>query len=64
DRLGDALKTSWRSARAFFSDMLVFIVLALPYLALLAGVALIAFIAVSIRRKKHSKKDRDDSQSE
>ena len=64
DRLGDALKTSWRSARAFFSDMLVFIVLALPYLALLAGVALIAFIAVSIRRKMHSKKDRDDSLSE
>ena len=32
DHLGDALKTSWRSARAFFSDMLVFIVLALPIL--------------------------------
>lgn len=47
-RLGDAVKTSLREAGEFFSDMLIFLVLALPYLA--AAAAVTAIVALCVRR--------------
>ena len=56
-RLGDAVKTSIRDAGEFFSDMLIFLVLALPYLAVAAVVTTIVALCVRRRRRRKALKN-------
>lgn len=56
-RLGDAVKTSLREAGEFFSDMLIFLVLALPYLAAAAAVTAIAALCVRRHRRRRALKN-------
>ena len=57
-RLGDAVKTSIRDAGEFFSDMLIFLVLALPYLAVAAVVTTIVALCVRRRRRRKALKNK------
>ena len=56
-RLGDAGKASIRGAGEFFSDMLIFIVLALPYLAAIAAVTALASLCVRRHRRRKALKN-------
>ena len=56
-RLGDAVKTSLREAGEFFSDMLIFLVLALPYLAATAAVTAIVALCVRRHRRRRALKN-------
>lgn len=62
ERLGDAFGESFREAGAFFSDLLVFLVLALPYL--LALCVLTALIAFGVRRRRVRREHRAAEKSE
>lgn len=55
ERLTRALGDSLSAARAFFADMLVFLVMALPYLAALGVLALVAVVAVRARKRRRAK---------
>ena len=61
-RLGDAVKVSIRSAGEFFSDMLIFLVLALPYLAAVAAVTVL--IALCARKRKARRRLQNSEQFE
>ena len=56
-RLGDAVKISLREAGEFFSDMLIFLVLALPYLAATAAVTAIVALCVRRHRRRRALKN-------
>ncbi len=56
-RLGDAVKISIRNAGEFFSDMLIFLVLALPYLAVIAAVTVIIVLCARRRRRRRALKN-------
>ena len=56
-RLGDAGRASIRGAGEFFSDMLIFLVLALPYLAAIAAVTALAALCVRRHRRRKALKN-------
>ena len=53
ERIVSALKTMWAGVRVFFSDMLVFLVVALPFIVVIAVVILL--VKKLIKRRKNKK---------
>lgn len=51
-RLSDTLATSLLSIRAFLADMLVFLVMAAPYIVCVAGIAVVGYIIYRIIKRK------------
>ncbi len=53
DRILSALTTTWKNAQAFFSDMLVFLVVTLPFVV--GIVILVVIVKTLIKRRKNKK---------